>query len=162
DGPMRAAIAARIAAHGLAPSPIVLGDPLPQEEVAGAMRDCHAFVLPCRQDRTGDMDGIPTVFMEAMATGRPVVSCPISGVPELVRDEETGLLVPPDDPEALAAAIARLAADDALRLRLGREGRALVERQHDERENARRLLDLMGASASAPGPAPLAPASVAS
>jgi glycosyltransferase involved in cell wall biosynthesis len=63
------------------------------------------------------MDGIPTVFMEAMATGRPVISCPISGIPELVRDCETGLLVPPDNPSALAAM--RLACDDTLRIRLG-------------------------------------------
>jgi glycosyltransferase involved in cell wall biosynthesis len=109
------------------------------------MRACHLFVMPCRQDRVGDMDGIPTVFMEAMATGRPVVSCPVSGVPELVRDGETGLLVPSDDPRALADAIARLARDDELRARLGRQGRALAERQHDQRVNARRLIELMSA-----------------
>ncbi len=94
------------------------------------MRACHAVVMPCRQDHTGDMDGIPTVFMEAMATGRPVISCPISGIPELVRDGETGLLVPSDDPQALAGAIERLARDESLRVQLGRQGRALVERQH--------------------------------
>ena len=89
------------------------------------------------------MDGIPTVFMETMATGRPVISCPISGIPELVRDGETGLLVPPDDPRALADAIERLARDESLRVRLGRQGRALVERQHDQHATARRLLHLM-------------------
>src|SRR4029077_4373573 len=143
DGPMGAALAPRIARLGLADR-ILLGGPIPQEEVARAMRACHAFVMPCRQDRTGDMDGIPTVFMEAMATGRPVVSCPISGIPELVRDGETGILVPPDDPAALAGAIERLAEDAELRLRLGRQARALVERQHDAGLNARRLLALIG------------------
>ena len=144
DGPMREALAGQIARLELAGN-VQLGGSIPQEDVARAMRACHVLVLPCREDRTGDMDGIPTVFMEAMATGRPVVSCPISGIPELVRDGETGLLVPPDDPPALAAAVARLAEDDGLRLRLGRQGRALVERQHDQRLNARRLLELMGA-----------------
>jgi glycosyltransferase involved in cell wall biosynthesis len=96
------------------------------------------------------MDGIPTVFMEALATGRPVVSCPVSGIPELVRDGETGLLVPPNDAAALADAVVRLAADAALRLRLGRQGRALVERQHDERANARRLLALFRGEAPSP------------
>jgi len=142
DGPLRQALAAHIAARGLG-AEVVLAGPVPQEEVARQMRACHAVVMPCRQDHTGDMDGIPTVFMEAMATGRPVISCPISGIPELVRDGETGLLVPPDDPRALADAIERLARDESLRVRLGRQGRALVERQHDQHATARRLLHLM-------------------
>jgi glycosyltransferase involved in cell wall biosynthesis len=89
------------------------------------------------------MDGIPTVFMEAMATERPVISCALSGIPELVHDRETGLLVPPSDPGALADAIAHLAADPAARQRLGRQGRALVERQHDQHRNARRVVQLL-------------------
>jgi len=72
-----------------------------------------------------------------------VVSCPISGIPELVRDGETGLLVPTDDPSALAEAIARLIADEGLRLELGRKARALVERQHSQQVTARRLLEFM-------------------
>ena len=121
------------------------------------MRACHAVVMPCRQDHTGDMDGIPTVFMEAMATGRPVISCPISGIPELVRDGETGLLVPPDDPRALADAIERLARDESLRVRLGRQGRTLVERQHDQHTTARRLLHLMLGAGPAAGVGEAAP-----
>jgi glycosyltransferase involved in cell wall biosynthesis len=72
-----------------------------------------------------------------------VISCPISGIPELVRDGETGLLVPPDNPPALAAAVMRLASDDALRIQLGRQARVLVARQHDQRLNARRLVELI-------------------
>jgi colanic acid/amylovoran biosynthesis glycosyltransferase len=142
DGPQRDALAARASAAGLRDA-VRFEGPVPQEEVARAMRDCDAFVLPCRRDRNGDMDGIPTVFMEAMATGRPVVSTAVSGIPELVRDGETGLVVPPDDPEALAAALARLAGDPALRRRLGTAARALVERQHDQRTNARRMIALL-------------------
>jgi glycosyltransferase involved in cell wall biosynthesis len=157
DGPLGARLAARVAALELGEH-VLLGGPIPQERVAEEVRACHFFVMPCRQDRTGDMDGIPTVFMEAMAVGRPVVSCPISGIPELVRDGETGLLVPPDDPRALADAVLRLARDEALRLRLGAAGRSLVERQHDQRRNVRRLLALMGApepgGAPRPGAAP--------
>jgi len=81
--------------------------------------------------------------MEALATARPVVSCAVSGVPELVRDGETGLLVPPDAAGALADAVERLAADPALRARLGAAGRALVEQQHDQDRNARRVVDLL-------------------
>jgi glycosyltransferase involved in cell wall biosynthesis len=118
----------------------MLGGPIAQERVAEEMRAAHVFVLPCRRDRHGDMDGIPTVFMEALATGRPVVSCAVSGIPELVRDGETGALVPPDDPDALADAIAWLARERAVREQLGRQGRALVEQQHDAERNARQLV----------------------
>jgi colanic acid/amylovoran biosynthesis glycosyltransferase len=152
DGPLRAALAAQIDALSLA-GHVHLGQPIPQEAVAAEMRACHAFVMPCRRDRTGDMDGIPTVFMEAMASGRPVVSCAVSGVPELVRDGETGLIVPPDDPDALADAVTRLAADGALRARLAPAGRALVERQHDQAQNARRVVALL---AGAPDHPPVA------
>jgi colanic acid/amylovoran biosynthesis glycosyltransferase len=157
DGPLGAALTAQVGALGLGDL-VHLGGAIPQESVAAEMRACHVVVLPCRQDASGDMDGIPTVFMEAMATGRPVVSCPISGIPELVRDGETGLLVPPDDPGALAAALERLAHDDALRLRLGRQARALVERQHEQRANTRHLLELMreAGGAAAAGVAPAA------
>jgi glycosyltransferase involved in cell wall biosynthesis len=151
DGPLRDELAARLSRLALG-THVHLGGGIPQETVAREMREAHVFVMPCRQDRNGDMDGIPTVFMEAMATGRPVVSTAISGIPELVRDGETGLCVPPDEPAALAAAVVRLAHDESLRLRLGQKARALVERQHDQRRNARRLLALMGASE--PGAAP--------
>jgi len=139
DGPLRPHLAAqclRLALHDR----VMLGEPIAQERVAEEMRAAHVFVLPCRRDRHGDMDGIPTVFMEALATGRPVVSCAVSGIPELVRDGETGALVPPDDPDALADAIAWLARERAVREQLGRQGRALVEQQHDAERNARQLV----------------------
>jgi glycosyltransferase involved in cell wall biosynthesis len=142
DGPLREALACQITRLGLRDY-VTLGGPISQGEVARQMKACHLFVMPCREDRMGDMDGIPTVFMEAMATGRPVVSCPISGIPELVHDGETGLLVPPDDSCAVAGAILRLAHDDLLRIRLGRQARAFVVQQHDQRLNARRLMELM-------------------
>ena len=145
DGPLGAALATQVARLDLA-AHVHLGGSVTQEDVAREMKACHAFVMPCRRDRSGDMDGIPTVFMEAMATGRPVVSCAVSGVPELVRDGETGVLVPSDDARTLAAAIARLAHDDALRLRLGRAARALVERQHDQRGTAARFLAMVVAA----------------
>lgn len=141
DGPLRSALAAQIDRLQLADR-VVLGGPIPQEQVAEEMRACHAFVMPCREDANGDMDGIPTVFMEAMASGRPVISSALSGIPELVRDGDTGLIVPPNDPAALADSIVRLADDDVLRMRLATAGRALVEVQHDQVRNARRLLAL--------------------
>jgi glycosyltransferase involved in cell wall biosynthesis len=145
DGPLRPALEAERDRLRLG-DVVHLGGPIPQEAVAEELRAAHVFVMPCREDRRGDMDGIPTVFMEAMATGRPVVSSAISGIPELVRDDETGLVVPPDDPAAVAAAVRRLAEDAALRNRLAAAARARVERQHDTRTNARRLVALMQAA----------------
>ena len=154
DGPLRAELEAQVAQLDLGRE-VTLPGPRSQEEVAQAMKACHLVVMPCRRDRTGDMDGIPVVFMEALATGRPVVSCAVSGVPELVRDGETGALVPPDDARALADAVERLAADPALRARLGAQGRALVERQHDQDRNARRVVELLaGAPPAGDEPAP--------
>jgi glycosyltransferase involved in cell wall biosynthesis len=145
DGPLRPALEAERDRLGVA-AVVHLGGSIPQEAVAAELRAAHVFVMPCREDRRGDMDGIPTVFMEAMATGRPVVSSAISGIPELVRDGETGLVVPPDDPAAVAAAVRRLAEDPALRDRLAAAARTRVERQHDTRTNARRLVALMQAA----------------
>ena len=67
-------------------------------------------------------EGLPLVVLEAMASARPVVATPVGGTPELVADGETGLLVPPRDPDALAAALRRLLADADLRRRLGEAG----------------------------------------
>jgi len=66
------------------------------------------------------------VVLEAMAAGRPVIASNIGGPADIVRDEETGLLVPPGDPRALRAALARLIADPALRARLGAAGQIRV------------------------------------
>jgi colanic acid/amylovoran biosynthesis glycosyltransferase len=145
DGPERAALESQVRRLHLEPY-VAMAGAQPQEEIADALRAAHVFVMPCRRDRSGDMDGIPTVFMEALATARPVVSCAVSGVPELVRDGETGVLVPPDDPGALADAVARLAGDPLLRARLGAQGRALVERQHDQDRNARRVVALLASA----------------
>ena len=118
-------------------------------EMAGAMsneafldltRQSGAFALPCVQAANGMMDGIPTVLVEAMALGVPVVSCAISGTPELIEDGVSGLLTPPRDAEALAAAIKRLIDDRNLRETLARNGRAKVEQLFDIRRNVALLV----------------------
>ena len=89
------------------------------------------------------MEGIPVALMEAMAAGVPVVATRLSGIPELVQDGVTGLLVEPHDPVALAAALERLLADDALAAELARNARALVQRSFSLTVEARRLGDLL-------------------
>jgi glycosyltransferase involved in cell wall biosynthesis len=123
------ALRRRVAAHGLT-SVVRLPGPLGPEELLAEYRRASALCMPCRlleQDR----DGIPNVLVEAMAAGAPVVATPVSGIPELVEDDVNGLLVPPEDPRALADALVRLHADPALGDRLAAAGRATVRERFD-------------------------------
>jgi glycosyltransferase involved in cell wall biosynthesis len=95
------------------------------------------------------MEGIPVALMEAMAAGLPVVATRLSGTPELVQDGVTGLLVEPQAPEALAAALERLLSDADLAAELSRNARALVERSFSLTTEARRLGDLFEAAGPA-------------
>lgn len=123
---------------------------LPHEEVAACLGRADLFVLPCRIAADGDRDALPTVLLEAMAAGLPCISTPVNGVAEIVADGETGLLVPPDDDAALAAALARLAENPELRRRMGRCGRQRAERLFDVRRNAGRLHGWMEEAARGP------------
>ena len=99
--------------------------------------------------RHGDQDGIPTVLIEALALEIPVVATRVSGIPELVRHGDTGLLVEPDDPAALAAALARLLADPGLGRRLA--GRELVLAEFNSRRSA---LELFAGAINSPANGP--------
>jgi glycosyltransferase involved in cell wall biosynthesis len=117
-----------IAAKGVGDQ-VVLAGPRPQEEVARMMAQSSIFVLPSIIAADGQMEGIPVALMEAMATGRPVVTTSISGIPELVEDGVSGLLVPPGDPAALAAAIRKLLDDRENAAAMGLRGREKVRRE---------------------------------
>jgi len=86
--------------------------------------------------------GAGTIGLRAMATGLPAVTTGVMGIPELVRDGENGVLVPPGRADLVADALGRLARDPELRARLGRAGRARVVEAFDIRHEARRLHDL--------------------
>src|SRR5262249_25240774 len=90
-----------IAGHGLE-AKVRLPGPMQQSQLYDEYQRATTFCLPCRVLENGDRDGIPNVLLEAMALGLPVVTTPVSGIPELVRDEVNGLLVPPESPRALA------------------------------------------------------------
>ena len=115
---VHALLARRIAAAGLAGT-VELTGPLALADVYRAMREADVFVLLSEVGVNGLRDGFPTVLLEAMALRLPVVSTWISGIPEIVRHEVTGYLVPERQPRAAAAAIGRLAGDAALRARFG-------------------------------------------
>jgi len=118
---------------------------LARDGVLAAYGRASVYVQPSRIDADGDRDGIPNVLLEAMAMGLPVVATQVSGIPELVEDGVNGLLVPPDDPPALAQAIARLLDDPALASRLGEAARATVLARFDNDRNLRQLLALLEA-----------------
>ena len=122
EGSLREALQARVRQLGLQDRVNLLG-PLPQELVRVAYARAAILALPCVIGADGDRDGIPTVLMEAMASGLPVVSTPVSGIPELIETERDGLLVPVKNPVMLAGALERLLHDPHLR-----DGLALAAR----------------------------------
>jgi len=99
--------------------------------------------LPSVIDPSGGMDNLPTVIMEAMATGLPVVSTTVGGIPEMIVDNETGLLVPPADPEALSRALEKIIVDLPLARRLGENGRKRAGELFSIEKNARSLIQLI-------------------
>jgi glycosyltransferase involved in cell wall biosynthesis len=99
----------------------------------------NVIVVPSVYARDGERDGIPTVLVEALACGVPAVASAISGIPELIDDGESGLLVPERDAERLASAIEAVLTNPDLRARFGPNGRRKVLRDFDVRVNALRL-----------------------
>ncbi len=142
DGPLREDIEARIAQAGLDGHFTLLGQQ-PQPGVLQAMQACDVVVLPSIHASRGDREGIPVCLMEAMASGRPVVSSRLSGIPELVTSGREGILVPQKDAKALAAALFQLAGDPELCRRMGLAGRAKVEQAFDLAANAAQLAGLI-------------------
>jgi glycosyltransferase involved in cell wall biosynthesis len=118
DGPMRPAIEESIRQRGLTDAVELLGE---RHDVPDLLAAMDAFVL------SSATEGIPLTVLEAMAAGLPVVATAVGGIPQVVLAEETGCLVPPGSPEALAAALGRLIDDPALAQRLGDAGRQRVQ-----------------------------------
>jgi glycosyltransferase involved in cell wall biosynthesis len=114
---------------------------LDQQQVRAWYRRATLLVLPSIVARDGDRDGIPNVLVEASAMGVPVISTPTSGIPELVRHGETGLVVAPGDPAAIAAAVGRLLDDAPLREQLRAAARRFVEEHFDLHRNATTIGD---------------------
>ncbi|MFK7846201.1 MAG: glycosyltransferase family 4 protein [Rhodothermales bacterium] len=118
---------------------IELVGPRPQSEIAGLLQNAAVFAAPCVIGKDGNRDGLPTVLLESMALGTPCISTDVTGIPEILHDEETGLLVPQEDAMALADAIERLINHGSLRVRLAEKARQLIEMQFDIHRNAERI-----------------------
>jgi colanic acid/amylovoran biosynthesis glycosyltransferase len=112
---------------------------LTRDEIARLLLDADVLTAPSVPTRDGRREGIPVVLMEAMGSGVPVIASNLSGIPELVNDQLTGLLVPPRDATSLANALECYLKDPELRHRLGRAGRQKVVGEFDLDQNAARL-----------------------
>lgn len=137
-GPRQNALQACIDKYGLHQCVFLLGGRT-QEEIRELYCSSDLFVLACVISRSGDRDGMPNVLLEAMSMQIPVITTAVTGIPELVRDRENGLLVPQRDALALAGAMEQLIKDETLRCRLGKQGRQTVLAEFDIRKTADQL-----------------------
>jgi glycosyltransferase involved in cell wall biosynthesis len=122
---------------------VALSGAKPQREVRQRLAAASVFVLPSVVDAEGGMDNLPTVIMEAMATGLPVVSTKIGGIPEMVIENETGFLVQPEDAVALAGAIEKATNDRSLGRRLGQAGYQRAQKLFSIEKNVHELCALV-------------------
>ena len=121
---------------------VALSGAKPLRDVRQRLAVANLFVLPSIIDPDGGMDNLPTVIMEAMATGLPVVSTKIGGIPEMVVENETGFLVQPGDAAGFANAIERLISNPAVAQKMGSAGYERAQRLFSIERNARELYTL--------------------
>lgn len=159
SGPLEASLRAQVERLGLGEHVSVTGQALQQEKIIDFMHGGDVYVLPCVWAADGDVDGLPQMLMEAMACGLPAVSTRLVGIPDLIRDDETGVLVPPNDTAALADAIAGLMGDPARAKRLADAGLRWVHERFDLSDCLEPLIDRyrqrLGLTGSAPTTLPL-------
>lgn len=152
-GPLEGELRRLIVELGLVDQ-VCLAGPLPQQAVRERLYSADLFVLACKPARNGDTEGVPVSLMEAMAAGVPVVSCRVSGVPELLDDGRCGGLVTPADPRQLAAAVdSRLFGDGDHAATLA-AARNRIEIFYSQTEEAKRLAKLFSACVTTNGSAP--------
>lgn len=140
-GELRDSLAAKIKSLDLGDI-VELAGPKNQKEVADLLGRVDCYVQPSIITSTGKMEGIPVSLMEAMASELPVIATKLSGIPELVRAGETGWLVPPEDPQALADAIVQVRKSPDEAARRGRAGRDLVLKEFNIMITTRLLSNL--------------------
>lgn len=137
-GELAAQLRAQVDAAGLGDRVRLLG-PLPQNEVTELVRWADVFAAPCIPGADGNIDGLPTVVLEAMALGTPVIGTAVTGLPEVIEDGRTGVLLEPGDVTGLTDALARFADGDQPGPALARTARALIEERFDSHRQARTL-----------------------
>lgn len=148
EGELEGALRAQIACLGLE-GRVVLAGPQPQRDVIQAMAGASVLAVPCVVGADGNRDGLPTVILEAMALGTPCAATDVTGIPEVIEDGRTGLLVAQQDASGLALAIERLITDSSLRVRLAEAARRRIETHFDVRRTTADLRGMFAACAEA-------------
>jgi colanic acid/amylovoran biosynthesis glycosyltransferase len=146
DGELDGALRELIGKHGLS-TKVRMAGACPQSEAIRHIQNAAVLVAPCVVAADGNRDGLPTVLLEGMALGTPCISTDVTGIPEVLRDGETGLMTPQHDPVALAQRIAKLLDDAPLRCKLASQARQLIEQDFDIHANAARLRKLFSTEA---------------
>lgn len=140
-GALRSALEAMIKEHDLQDRVYLLGAHT-HGEVLDRYREAHAYVLPCLVGKDGNRDGLPVSIVEALACGLPVVTTPVTGIPEVVKHQQNGLLVKENDASALADALESLMCNPSLYDNLRTRARESVAEQFDLRCSAETLVSL--------------------
>lgn len=141
QGPREEALRQQVEALGLSRQIEITG-PKSQSEIALLLKIASVFVLPCVNEGCGGSDNLPTVIMEAMGASLPVISTRVAGIPEMVIDGQTGLLVPEKNVDALATALSSLLTDPAKAAEMGRRGRQHALDHFDIASTTTHLLEL--------------------
>lgn len=138
DGDLRDELRTRAASAGLGDRVRFLGNQS-QDEVARWLAAADIVAVPSVRDDSGNVDGLPNVVLESLASGTALVTTPAGGIGPVVESGRTALVVPERDPQALARAMAALAGDTSTRARLGEAGRLLAAERFGWAETARQL-----------------------
>ena len=142
SGPLEGALRGQIERAGLAQR-VTLEGARPEAEVIGYLRRARVFALACTREQDGGSDNLPTVIMEAMAAGLPVISTKVAGVPEMIDDGVTGRLLDEHDVPGIARALEALLKDAALARKWGAAGREMVKRKFATEGTTRELKHLL-------------------
>lgn len=145
DGELRAALQQQIDQLDLGETVKLIG-PQTQAEIISHLKQADLSVTPCVPAQDGNIDGLPTVILEAMACGTPVIATDVSGLPEVVINDHTGILLAPGQPVALAEALVAVARGEIDTAPLARRARQLIEDNFDSRRQAATLSAWQSAS----------------
>lgn len=128
---------------------VTMTGPLPQAVVKQRLHQSAVLAAPCIVGQDGNRDGLPTVLLEAMALGTPCVSTDVTGIPEVIQHQQTGLVVPQHDAASLAEALQAMLDDGELRVRCAQAARVLIEDKFDSKRTSQQIRNLFPTAAAA-------------
>ncbi len=140
NGPLDGELKALVRELGLENEICFIG-PIAHDQVFDWLKNLDLFALAAKKDRNNDMDGIPVALMEAMQAGTPAISTRVSGIPELIENERTGLLVEPDQPGKFAEAVLKIVRDETVKSKIVQGGREKIRAEFNLQTNTNKLIE---------------------